>query len=315
MEYTKFKYSSKEEYDELQSLQSVAVLTLLKDATLKNKKSDNDESEETIKEKAKSFFDKFLPDLNRQIAHYSPESREKLNVSLRCFFYDNLSMIEKINSETSSEDITNLPIKIGINDDFSRLNVENLVSERLLFLLNKEFLPIEIALDSFDDFNLTVRYIKQLTDILLLGGSFNKTSFIHAEMISLFLEKLACLELSCEDNDLFIEGEIHTWKKVTYNPEFENLILCGYDKDLIKLFKSNMMALELLLKYTNSSEEIKNAILKDIQDVLNMQMTLDDFIEKNKISVLNESSAIASIKSIDLSVEKSKKNIEYKVNS
>lgn len=129
------------------------------------------------------------------------------------------------------------------------------------------------------------------------------TNYLNKEVLTIFFEKLAALELH-EDDSMLIKSETMRYRNL-----FEYIVMLKYNNftytekvDASMFINSILLADILFDTYINGDEILKLEIMKDIQTIFDGNMTLEEMLGKYDITINK------------VSIDAIKKKLERKVN-
>lgn len=150
-----------------------------------------------------------------------------------------------------------------------------------------------------DDMAKTI-YAHEMTHALLNKNKGNILNFMHGEVLPIFMEKVAALDLDNADDLLFF---VNYQRLLSLRKNIITMLLEG-DNIIDKMYIiSSLMSASLFDVYENSSLNSKEEIDKSINQVLMGNLRLEDIFDKYEINLEEGTNVIAKqVKKLNLKI-------------
>ena len=254
-----------------------------------------------VSRQSRKIFNDLFPNLDRNIRIISLNEYQQAVLRLSYGKMNMAEFLQTLQRKSFNADAVNVPITF--KDNLSCIYGETI---KPLCLIDNDYhldsLPILVSGYNLGSMNLSrlgiITHLHEVTRTLLERNKGSVKDYYKAELLSILIEKIAALEID--------RTSILLSKQNIYR--YENLKQCieKTDDDSHKYLLSTLLAEVLFDKYEKGNETYKNHVLAQINQILEGNLVLEDFLISEGITLDNDNLPCF----IDENIQKSVRNLK-----
>lgn len=231
---------------------------------------------------ARKNIDDLFPALNKDILYLSQQELQRISSQHKEKKQTELETLNQINSKASIINIFDIPLNYQVqNARYGYAVVATPLLSNPTFWKKINPIATQINLYGPSDYLTAIIYTHELIHLFIRRNKGIIEDYYHEELIPIFLEKVFALETDPTE-DLLSKVEMH---RINYQQNDINIIeknLDNVEQRSNQHLISSLLANYLFYQYYNSSSKEKQSILNRVQQILNGEKKLTEFLNEQK---------------------------------